>query len=76
MSIRRVLAKRGENVFVKEDGTLTTFIEEAQVFEQLCDAMDLCQKHKLEEIDLLLRFDLGSIYDVRTPVGSPRANAT
>ena len=76
MPIRRVLAKQGENVFVKKDGTLTNAIEEAQVFEQIIDALELCQRHQLERVDLLLRFDLGSIYDVRTPIGRPLARAT
>lgn len=62
-SIRRVLQRRGTGLFLRRDGSFTCCLKEAHCVGSVTEALRICRKHGLKEMDMVLKLN-GDGYDI------------
>lgn len=53
--MKRVLRNSDTSLFIKSDCAETEFLEEARSFESYEDALTFCRRHKLRDVELVVR---------------------
>jgi hypothetical protein len=67
-NVKRVLRVTATRLYIRADGSQTREFDEAVNLPDVPSAIEMCRKHKLEGMELVLRVGAPE-YDVVTPLG-------
>jgi len=66
--LKRMIVDTTTGHFLAADGKWTLREEEAQNFDDITSVIEACAKYKIEQAEVLLRFQEGDHFDVRLPL--------
>jgi hypothetical protein len=65
---KRLIQNRKSRLYLKRDGSFTPDPAQATPVKTVAEALSLCRKFKLKDMDIVLKFDRDE-YDVRLEIG-------
>jgi hypothetical protein len=70
-SIRRAVRSKRTGLYLKENGGWTEEMEAAAPWDSVTEAMSLCSRYKVDDVEMVLRFRHPR-YDMAIELAAPR----
>ena len=66
--LRRLIVNTTTGEFLAPNGKWTVHEQEAENFNDITSVLEACAKYKIEQAEILLRFEEGRAFDMRLPL--------